>query len=99
MIDLILKSNVVMGYSAGNQMELDALPDDFYPGKYLFDGAKFMLNPDFVESTATDQPIGSNDPSPAQQVIMGLSKNVMSLQAMVMAQNQQLAQLMAKEGN
>ena len=36
-------------------------------------------------------------PSESQKLLMSLSQNVATLQSMIMAQNQQMAQLMAKE--
>lgn len=41
--------------------------------------------------------IEDNKPTQNQQLFMNLSQNVATLQSMVMAQNQQIAQLMTKE--
>ena len=38
-----------------------------------------------------------NKPTQDQQLFMNLSQNVATLQSMIMAQNQQIAQLMVKE--
>lgn len=43
--------------------------------------------------------IEDNKPTQNQQLFMNLSQNVATLQSMVMAQNQQIAQLMTKEAN
>ena len=39
------------------------------------------------------------EPTQNQKLFMNLSQNVATLQSMIMAQNQQMAQLMAKEAN
>ena len=48
-----------------------------------------------VDSQTWKAPIA--EPTQDQQMFMNLSQNVATLQSMIMAQNQQIAQLMAKE--
>ena len=74
------------------------IPDDFMenfkPNYYLYDNNIISINTNYKEPELV---VPDVKPSESQKLLMSLSQNVATLQSMIMAQNQQMAQLMAKE--
>ena len=74
------------------------VPDDFMenfkPNYYLYDNNIISINTNYKEPELV---VPDVKPSESQKLLMSLSQNVATLQSMIMAQNQQMAQLMAKE--
>ena len=83
-----------------NSIEVDdsIVPDDFMenfkPNYYLYDNNIISINTNYKEPELV---VPDVKPSESQKLLMSLSQNVATLQSMIMAQNQQMAQLMAKE--
>ena len=83
-----------------NSIEVDdsIIPDDFMenfkPNYYLYDNNIISINTNYKEPELV---VPDVKPSESQKLLMSLSQNVATLQSMIMAQNQQMAQLMAKE--
>ena len=83
-----------------NSIEVDdsIIPDDFMenfkPNYYLYDNNIISINTNYKEPALV---VPDVKPSESQKLLMSLSQNVATLQSMIMAQNQQMAQLMAKE--
>ena len=83
-----------------NSIEVDdsIVPDDFMenfkPNYYLYDNNIISINTNYKEPELVVPDI---KPSESQKLLMSLSQNVATLQSMIMAQNQQMAQLMTKE--
>ena len=82
-----------------NSIEVDdsIIPDDFMenfkPNYYLYDNNIISINTNYKEPELV---VPDVKPSESQKLLMSLSQNVATLQSMIMAQNQQMAQLMAK---
>lgn len=66
----------------------------FAPYTWMGDHWSGQTQAEFAKAKGTGTP---QMPSASQEMMMQLSQNVTTLQSMVMAQNQQLAQLMVKE--
>lgn len=83
-----------------NSIEVDdsVIPDDFMenfkPNYYLYDNNIISINTNYKEPELV---VPDVKPSESQKLLMSLSQNVVTLQSMIMAQNQQIAQLMTKE--
>ena len=83
-----------------NSIEVDdsIVPDDFMenfkPNYYLYDNNIISINTNYKEPEIV---VPDVKPSESQKMLMSLSQNVVTLQSMIMAQNQQIAQLMTKE--
>lgn len=92
-------SFALIGY-LDNSIEVDdsIIPDDFMenfkPNYYLYDNNIISINTNYKEPELV---VPDVKPSESQKLLMSLSQNVATLQSMIMAQNQQMAQLMAKE--
>ena len=83
-----------------NSIEVDdsIVPADFMenfkPNYYLYDNNIISINTNYKEPEIV---VPDVKPSESQKMLMSLSQNVVTLQSMIMAQNQQIAQLMTKE--
>ena len=94
----LIRSQVVSSDRELKANETTIAPDyanTFAP--YIWEGDHWagQTQAEFARAKGTGTP---QMPSASQQMMMQLSQNVTTLQSMVMLQNQQLAQLTAKEG-
>lgn len=101
---LVLDKNQIVSFALigdlDNSIEVDdsIVPDDFMenfkPNYYLYDNNIISINTNYKEPKLV---VPDVKPSESQKLLMSLSQNVATLQSMIMAQNQQIAQLMTKE--
>ena len=91
---------IVGNLKGGIEVDNSILPDDFMmnfkSNYYVYNDNQISINPDYKYPEMETSNI---TPSQNQKLFMSLSQNVATLQSMIMAQNQQIAQLIAKEAN
>ena len=89
---------IVGNLKGGIEVDNSILPDDFMmnfkSNYYVYNDNQISINPDYKYPEMETSNI---TPSQNQKLFMNLSQNVATLQSMIMTQNQQIAQLMAKE--
>lgn len=72
------ENNIVTAYSTGDGyiegcMEIEHIPEDFAPNKYMYIDGEYVLNPDYVEPS--DEPT-SDEPTSEEilNVLLGVSE-------------------------
>ena len=89
---------IVGNLKGGIEVDNSILPDDFMmnfkSNYYVYNDNQISINHDYKYPEMETSNI---TPSQNQKLFMNLSQNVATLQSMIMTQNQQIAQLMAKE--
>lgn len=73
------ENNIVTGYSDGDgyiegYVEVERIPKDFAPNKYIYIDGDYFINPDYVEPTIEPT---NNEPSANEilDVLLGVNEN------------------------